>query len=305
MEEHVVHLVDTTWIYGFRYLDDIIVRIRSNESLYALQDANWNVVGLLNSSGTVLERVIYDSFGKATFNGSDIVCSSSSSYDWSRTFTGQVFDKETDFLLYRNRYYHPTLGRFITRDPLGYQGDSTNFYRYIKNHSIVGMDALGLDWCVDDCFVLGELKDVKFIGASIGNANTNIGPRKQQEITDELTEAIEWMGKGTKVIPGPGKKLRKEIGKGYEELADKLKKVAASINAKLTSRFSVLWLYFEAKKCKKVPCCLFYTRQTCEKYEFEEACRNGTDTGAGILPGDSVQQISPEEIRACIDKYIP
>ena len=44
----------------------------------ALQDANWNVVALVNSSGSVVERYDYTPFGRVTImNGSYTVISSS------------------------------------------------------------------------------------------------------------------------------------------------------------------------------------------------------------------------------------
>ena len=36
-------------------------------------------------------------------------------------------------MLYRNRFYHPDLGRFLTRDSIGYMGKDFNLFRYVKN----------------------------------------------------------------------------------------------------------------------------------------------------------------------------
>ena len=40
--------------------------------LYALQDANWNVVALVSTSGTVQERFWYTAFGTATALGAEV-----------------------------------------------------------------------------------------------------------------------------------------------------------------------------------------------------------------------------------------
>ena len=44
------------------------------------------------------------------------------------TFTGRRLDDETGLFYYRNRYYHAQLGRFVTRDPIGYEGGGWNLY---------------------------------------------------------------------------------------------------------------------------------------------------------------------------------
>ncbi len=146
VEERVGTTVDATWIYGLRYIDDVICRVKNTEVLYALQDPNWNVVAVLNSNGTVAERMTYDSFGRVTFRNVSFVANVSqmSSYNWTKTFTGQVYDVETGLMLYRNRYYHPGLGRFITRDPIGYNANDINLHRYAGNQCISQVDTLGL-----------------------------------------------------------------------------------------------------------------------------------------------------------------
>ncbi len=146
VEERVGTTVDATWIYGLRYIDDVICRVKNTEVLYALQDPNWNVVALVTPSGSVAERMTYDSFGKPTFRDASFVANVSqttSSYNWTKTFTGQVYDVETGLMLYRNRYYHPGLGRFITRDPIKYAGRDVNLYRYVGNNATLHSDRDG------------------------------------------------------------------------------------------------------------------------------------------------------------------
>ncbi|MGE0376311.1 MAG: hypothetical protein AB7I48_28860 [Planctomycetaceae bacterium] len=60
-----------TW--GTRYVDDLVLRTRDtddngtlDETLYVLQDANWNVTALADTSGTIVERFKYDPYGKST-----------------------------------------------------------------------------------------------------------------------------------------------------------------------------------------------------------------------------------------------
>ncbi len=56
---------------------------------------------------------------------------------------GQYFDEETGLHYNRFRYYSTELGRYLTRDPLGFLAE-LNFYRFAKNNPINSADPLGL-----------------------------------------------------------------------------------------------------------------------------------------------------------------
>ena len=144
LEERVGSTVAQTYTWGLRYIDDLICRDKSTERLYSLADPNWNVVALSNTSGTVQERMAYSAFGKEVWLNASFVSKASSGYVWNRTFTGQVLD-ETSLMLYRNRYYHTGLGRFVQRDPIGYGGRDTSLYRYVFNQPRGRTDARGTD----------------------------------------------------------------------------------------------------------------------------------------------------------------
>lgn len=45
---------------------------------------------------------------------------------------------------YRARYYHPALQRFISEDPIGFNGGDVNLYAYVANNPISRIDPLGL-----------------------------------------------------------------------------------------------------------------------------------------------------------------
>jgi type VI secretion system secreted protein VgrG len=60
------------------------------------------------------------------------------------TFTGREWDKETGLYYYRARYYDPMEGRFISKDPIGFDGGDVNLYGYVGNNPENLTDPSGL-----------------------------------------------------------------------------------------------------------------------------------------------------------------
>ena len=48
------------------------------------------------------------------------------------------------FTLYRARYYDPTLQRFISEDPIGFDSGDFNWYRYVGDDPVDLVDPWGL-----------------------------------------------------------------------------------------------------------------------------------------------------------------
>ena len=63
---------------------------------------------------------------------------------------GGYTDQETGLLLLTYRYYNPATGRFVTRDPSGYNG-GTNVYSYGGNSPATKNDPSGLEPTIDGC----------------------------------------------------------------------------------------------------------------------------------------------------------
>jgi len=89
--------------------------------------------------GNVVEGYAYDSFGKITKEKHTEGIETLNPY----RYTGREYDTP-DLYYYRARYYDPTLGRFITPDPIGFLSGDTNLYRYVGNDPINFVDPLEL-----------------------------------------------------------------------------------------------------------------------------------------------------------------
>ena len=134
---------DKQYVWGVRYVDDLVLSDKGANRYYYCQDANWNVVAALNTSGAVQERYAYTPYGVVEYLTNSFGSSSSSSISNEFLYIGRRLDPETEIYYYRNRYYHAQLGRFLTRDPIGYEGVSFNLYEYVHGSPINLTDPTG------------------------------------------------------------------------------------------------------------------------------------------------------------------
>ncbi|OGP66415.1 MAG: hypothetical protein A2W27_02865 [Deltaproteobacteria bacterium RBG_16_44_11] len=86
--------------------------------------------------GNVVQKYDYDSFGNMSLKPHFI--------KQPFTFTGREFDQETGLYYYRARYYDAKAGRFITKDPIGFDGGDVNLYVYVGNNPVINTDPSGL-----------------------------------------------------------------------------------------------------------------------------------------------------------------
>ncbi len=96
--------------------------------LYASYDANYDMTSLVSTSGSVVERYLYDPYGNVTYLTSMWTPLSGSQYGWRYLFQGGRFDTTTSWYDFRNRDFIPAEGRWAERDPLGFGGGSADSY---------------------------------------------------------------------------------------------------------------------------------------------------------------------------------
>jgi RHS repeat-associated protein len=144
-------IVNRQFIWGLRYIDDLIRRDRYssgsiNETRFAMQDANFNVTVVTDSSGAVQERYRYDAYGTVTaLNPSTFAPTGNPpANDWETLYCGYRWDATTGFYHVRHRTYHPALGRWMQRDPIGYMLRDLSLYAYCRNRAISTADPMGL-----------------------------------------------------------------------------------------------------------------------------------------------------------------
>lgn len=107
---------------------------------WLLSDYRGSVTAVADSTGAVSGQASYDSFGKIT-SGSVNPAMAGTYFG----YTGQQFDVQTGLDFFNARYYDPSLGRFLSQDPIGFGGRDANLYRYAGNNPVNATDPSGLD----------------------------------------------------------------------------------------------------------------------------------------------------------------
>jgi RHS repeat-associated protein len=133
---------DRQFVWGLMGLDNLVLRDRGAERFYSIQDV-FSCTAIVDMAGTVRERYGYNAFGLPRVMDADFNLGTESDYDWETRYANYRFDNESSFYQVRNRYLHPTLGRWLTRDPIEY-GDGINLYAYVWNNSVNSIDFSGL-----------------------------------------------------------------------------------------------------------------------------------------------------------------
>jgi RHS repeat-associated protein len=140
------------YIYG-NGIDEVI-RVDINESgnftpYYFHTNEIGSVTAITDQNGQLVERVSYDLYGMPTFTdyktdpqNPQVV--GSSVIDNELLFQSRRYEKETNLIYFRARYFDPIMGRFLSVDPMGYK-DSMNLYQSFNMNPVNFVDPFGLE----------------------------------------------------------------------------------------------------------------------------------------------------------------
>jgi len=108
-------------------VDEVLAQLRSGASYYYEADGLGSITSLSDSAGVVGRSYNYSAFGWWVSGSGTLL----NPYH----FTGRESDTGwfTGFNYHRARYYDSAVGRFISEDPIGFDG-GMNFYTYVENN---------------------------------------------------------------------------------------------------------------------------------------------------------------------------
>jgi RHS repeat-associated protein len=143
VEEDVSGTMQDQYVWSPVYVNALIERDTPTQRLYVQQDANWNVTSLVNTSGSVVERYVYDPYGLVTFLNANWNTTSGSAYSWIYLYQGGRLESPAGLYVFEHRDSSPTLGRWVQNDPLGFGAGDNSLYRFTANNPINGTDPSG------------------------------------------------------------------------------------------------------------------------------------------------------------------
>src|ERR1700676_1896324 len=114
-------------------IDEPLAMLRSAATSYFHADGLGSVTSLSNAAGSIANTYTYDSFGKLTASTGSLVN--------PFQYTARESDTETGLYYYRARYYDSSTGRFLSEDPIAFDGDAVDFYGYAYGNATNFSDA--------------------------------------------------------------------------------------------------------------------------------------------------------------------
>jgi RHS repeat-associated protein len=151
-------------------VDEPLAQYQGAGACYFHSDGLGSIASLTNPAGAVAASYVYDSFGNLT--------ASTGTVTNPFQYTGREFDPETGLYYYRARYYDPSVGRFISEDPIGFFSGTADFYAYVHNDATNLVDPFGLRACLDatkNCIQRALQALFPGVTASVGNSTQEAG----------------------------------------------------------------------------------------------------------------------------------
>jgi len=123
-------------------LDQLLVRDTASGSYFVHRDGLGSTTAVTDSDGNMVERYRYSAFGQISVLNADFTPKLGNTPVIPETYTGREWDAEAGLYFYRARYYSPTMGRFISQDPIGLKAGQ-NYYAYCANNPLNATDPSG------------------------------------------------------------------------------------------------------------------------------------------------------------------
>jgi len=122
------------YVYGL----GLISKIEGNNAYFYQYDGLGSTIAITDKNGNIKNKYAYDDFGNIATNSTETIPN-------PFKYVGRygVMTDLPDLLYMRARYYVPSIGRFISKDPIGF-ASGLNLYEYVGGNPINKIDPLGL-----------------------------------------------------------------------------------------------------------------------------------------------------------------
>ena len=111
--------------------DKLLADTTSSDILWSLTDHLGTIRDIIGDTNAT--HLIYDAFGNLISGTNPTLFG----------YTGKAFDIDAQLQNNVNRWYDATVGRWLSTDPIGFEGNDTNLYRYVGNCTYRYVDTMG------------------------------------------------------------------------------------------------------------------------------------------------------------------
>ncbi len=222
--------IDTNGVMtNYYYNDDglLVGFERGGQRYYAITDNVGTPREVLDSSGTIVKKLRYDSFGT-------LLSDSAPAFELVIGYAGGLEDRAIRLVRFGARDYDPASGRWTARDPLLLDSGEPNLYAYVGNNPIVLRDPCGL-FCVGASLyggvgVGGKICITDEGVSSCFEAGVGAGGGLEIDPFEGLSDGGTSFEAAAKAQYGP---LKAEVGGKYFKAFDPCQEGAGKLIAKL------------------------------------------------------------------------
>jgi RHS repeat-associated protein len=192
------------FVYGEKINVPSLILRRENKVVVAyrvISDHLGSVRLVVNASdGTIMQRMRYDEYGQ--------VLEDTNPGSQPFGYAGGLYDSATGLVRFGARDYDPEIGRWLAKDPIGFEGKQLNLYAYVGGNPINAIDPFGLAECD---VVIAEalmkeyfpnqsemkypsLKNTRFANLNRGNTSRYITHGVTNKVTGMVTFDSQYQG---------------------------------------------------------------------------------------------------------------
>jgi RHS repeat-associated protein len=128
------------------YIDEPVVRkgpTSTSTVHFYHRNHQYSVTAITTSTGTIAERYAYTAYGQPTILNASGTVISATTLSNRYSYTGREWDATLGLHHFRARWLSPSAGRFLGRDPIGYEGSEWNLNEYVNSKPLIDIDPSG------------------------------------------------------------------------------------------------------------------------------------------------------------------
>lgn len=135
------------------YIDEPVMRSTGSSGAkhFHHRHQQYSITAITDASATIVERYAYTAYGTPTITDPSGTLRTTTITGNRYTYTGREWDEALTLYHYGERMYDAVAGRFVSRDPIGFEGSMWSLYEYAGASPLARVDSSGMAY--DSCWV--------------------------------------------------------------------------------------------------------------------------------------------------------